>query len=79
MYFNSKSLFSSLLWIFGICVRIREPYITNMFNNDYQISEQTIAKTEFTTEDCKELGFEKTRLMCSSCEYLDDFGLEQIK
>lgn len=36
-------------------------------------------RAEFTTEDCKELGFDKTRLMCSSCEYLDDFGLEQIK
>lgn len=36
-------------------------------------------RAEFTTEDCKELGFDKTLLMCSSCEYLDDFGLEQIK
>ncbi|XP_037043542.1 selenoprotein F [Bradysia coprophila] len=38
-----------------------------------------IVRAEFTTEDCKELGFDKTMLMCSSCEYLDDFGLEQIK
>lgn len=40
---------------------------------------QIIVKSEFTTEDCKELGFIKTQLMCSSCEYLDDFGLEQLK
>lgn len=35
--------------------------------------------SEFTTQDCRELGFIKSQLMCSSCEKLDDFGLEEIK
>lgn len=34
---------------------------------------------EFTTQDCKELGFIKTQLMCSSCAKLSDFGLEDLQ
>ncbi|KAM7356142.1 selenoprotein F [Cochliomyia hominivorax] len=34
---------------------------------------------EFTANDCRELGFMKGQLMCSSCEKLDDFGLETLK
>ncbi|XP_014088642.2 selenoprotein F [Bactrocera oleae] len=34
---------------------------------------------EFTTQDCRELGFNKAQLMCSSCEKLNDFGLDSIK
>ncbi|TMW54192.1 hypothetical protein DOY81_000691 [Sarcophaga bullata] len=34
---------------------------------------------EFTANDCRELGFIKGQLMCSSCEKLDDFGLETLK
>lgn len=41
------------------------------------ISCQTHA--EFTAADCRELGFIKTQLMCSNCEKLDDFGLENLK
>ncbi|XP_075159786.1 selenoprotein F isoform X2 [Haematobia irritans] len=34
---------------------------------------------EFTAQDCRELGFIKGQLMCSSCEKLDDFSLEALK
>ncbi|XP_055377098.1 selenoprotein F [Condylostylus longicornis] len=34
---------------------------------------------EFTTNDCKQLGFIKSQLLCSSCEKLHDFGLDQLK
>ncbi|XP_013111121.1 selenoprotein F [Stomoxys calcitrans] len=34
---------------------------------------------EFTAQDCRELGFIKGQLMCSSCEKLDDFALESLK
>ncbi|XP_053955733.1 selenoprotein F [Anastrepha ludens] len=34
---------------------------------------------EFTSQDCRELGFIKAQLMCSSCEKLNDFGLDAIK
>ncbi len=35
--------------------------------------------SEFTDHDCKELGFIKSQLMCSSCDNLKDFGLEDIR
>lgn len=34
---------------------------------------------EFTAQDCRELGFDKTQLMCSSCDNLDSFGLNEIQ
>lgn len=34
---------------------------------------------EFTAQDCRELGFSKSQLLCSSCDNLKDFGLEEIK
>ncbi|XP_067643264.1 selenoprotein F [Eurosta solidaginis] len=37
------------------------------------------ALAEFTSQDCRELGFIKAQLMCSSCDKLDDFGLDAIK
>lgn len=36
-------------------------------------------KAEFTTEDCTSLGFIKANLLCSSCDQLKDFGLEQLQ
>lgn len=30
-------------------------------------------------QDCRDLGFIKPQLLCSSCENLKDFGLEEIK
>ncbi|ALC43913.1 CG7484 [Drosophila busckii] len=36
-------------------------------------------QAEFTAADCRELGFIKSQLMCSTCDKLDDFGLETIK
>ncbi|CAH0669068.1 unnamed protein product [Spodoptera exigua] len=36
------------------------------------------SNAEFTTEDCASLGFIKANLLCSSCDQLKDFGLEQI-
>ncbi|KAH8345750.1 hypothetical protein KR067_003062 [Drosophila pandora] len=36
-------------------------------------------RAELTAADCRELGFIKAQLMCSSCDKLDDFGLEAIK
>lgn len=33
---------------------------------------------DFSTEDCTELGFIKANLVCSSCDKLNDFGLEQL-
>ncbi|XP_021184618.3 selenoprotein F [Helicoverpa armigera] len=37
-----------------------------------------ISNAEFTTEDCASLGFIKANLLCSSCDQLKDFGLEQL-
>uniref|UniRef100_A0A1A9WPZ3 Selenoprotein F n=1 Tax=Glossina brevipalpis TaxID=37001 RepID=A0A1A9WPZ3_9MUSC len=37
------------------------------------------ARSEITTQSCRELGFIKNQLMCSNCEKLDDFGLETLK
>ncbi|KAL5293460.1 SELENOF family protein [Megaselia abdita] len=34
--------------------------------------------SEFTSQDCRELGFIKSQLMCSSCDVLND-GLEALK
>ncbi|XP_037908694.1 selenoprotein F [Hermetia illucens] len=34
---------------------------------------------EFTAHDCRQLGFIKAQLLCSSCAKLPDFGLEDIK
>ncbi|XP_039745556.1 selenoprotein F [Pararge aegeria] len=33
---------------------------------------------EFTTEDCASLGFSKANLLCSSCDQLKDFSLDQL-
>lgn len=35
-------------------------------------------KAEFSTEDCASLGFIKTNLLCSSCDQLKDFSLDQL-
>ncbi|XP_044270783.1 selenoprotein F [Tribolium madens] len=35
--------------------------------------------SEFTTEDCWALGFNKANLLCSSCEQLSKFNLDVIK
>ncbi|KAJ3665908.1 hypothetical protein Zmor_001372 [Zophobas morio] len=35
--------------------------------------------TEFTTEDCWALGFNKANLLCSSCDQLSRFNLDVIK
>ncbi|XP_032512263.2 selenoprotein F [Danaus plexippus] len=34
--------------------------------------------TEFTSEDCASLGFIKANLLCSSCDQLKDFSLDQL-
>jgi len=39
----------------------------------------SLSLSEFTAQDCRELGFIKSQLLCSSCENLKDFGLEEIK
>nr|CAR93668.1 CG7484-PA [Drosophila melanogaster] len=36
-------------------------------------------QAELTAADCRALRFIKVQLMCSSCEKLDDFGLDTIK
>lgn len=36
------------------------------------------ALAEFSTEDCTSLGFIKANLLCSSCDQLKDFSLEQL-
>nr|BAM19212.1 simila to CG7484 [Papilio polytes] len=33
---------------------------------------------EFSSEDCSSLGFIKANLLCSSCDQLKDFNLEQL-
>lgn len=43
------------------------------------ISFQSCTIAEFTDADCRELGFIKSQLLCSSCDNLKDFGLEEIK
>lgn len=40
---------------------------------------QSLILGEFTAQDCRELGFIKSQLLCSSCDNLKDFGLEEIK
>ncbi|GAB6023336.1 hypothetical protein CHUAL_008137 [Chamberlinius hualienensis] len=35
------------------------------------------ATSEWTTEDCWELGFNKANLLCNSCDRLGDFGQRQ--
>ncbi|XP_017072072.1 selenoprotein F [Drosophila eugracilis] len=36
-------------------------------------------QAELSGAECRELGFIKAQLMCSSCDKLDDFGLDTIK
>ncbi|XP_062550844.1 selenoprotein F [Armigeres subalbatus] len=36
-------------------------------------------KAEFTTKDCRELGFIKSQLFCSSCDTLGEYGLDELK
>ncbi|CAO1297489.1 unnamed protein product [Diamesa tonsa] len=43
------------------------------------LSRFNYASSEFTVQDCKELGFIKSQLLCSSCDNLKDFGLEELK
>ena len=38
----------------------------------------SIVQAEFSTEDCASLGFIKANLLCSSCDQLKDFSLEQL-
>lgn len=40
---------------------------------------QIFVKSEFTGNDCRELGFIKSQLLCSSCDNLKDFGLEDLR
>jgi len=37
------------------------------------------ARAEFSAEDCSALGFSKANLLCSSCDTLADFGLQELK
>ncbi|KAF4519560.1 hypothetical protein B566_EDAN004764 [Ephemera danica] len=37
------------------------------------------AFAEFSAEDCSALGFSKANLLCSSCDTLQDFGLEDLR
>ncbi|XP_046467520.1 selenoprotein F [Neodiprion pinetum] len=39
----------------------------------------TIASSEFTPEDCKILGFNKANLLCSTCDNLNNFKLNDIE
>ncbi|XP_013185740.2 selenoprotein F [Amyelois transitella] len=36
------------------------------------------SKSEFSTEDCASLGFIKANLLCSSCDQLKDFSLDDL-
>lgn len=36
------------------------------------------SSAEFSTEDCASLGFIKSNLLCSSCDQLSDFSLDQL-
>ncbi|XP_058460595.1 selenoprotein F [Malaya genurostris] len=36
-------------------------------------------KSEFTSKDCRELGFIKPQLFCSSCDSLGEYGLDELK
>ncbi|XP_058838338.1 selenoprotein F [Topomyia yanbarensis] len=36
-------------------------------------------KSEFTSKDCRELGFIKAQLFCSSCNSLGEYGLDELK
>ncbi|CAB3236202.1 unnamed protein product [Arctia plantaginis] len=36
------------------------------------------SQAEFSTEDCASLGFIKANLLCSSCDQLKDFALDQL-
>ncbi|CAG9091850.1 unnamed protein product [Plutella xylostella] len=38
----------------------------------------TSVKSEFSTEDCASLGFIKANLLCSSCDQLKDFTLDDL-
>ncbi|XP_055610202.1 selenoprotein F [Uranotaenia lowii] len=38
-----------------------------------------LAAAEFSAQDCRELGFIKTELFCSSCDSLSEYGLEELK
>lgn len=44
------------------------------FIDFYQVS-----NAEFSSQDCRELGFIKPHLMCSSCGKLETFGLSDMK
>ncbi|XP_047546100.1 selenoprotein F [Vanessa atalanta] len=37
-----------------------------------------ISLADFSTEDCASLGFIKANLLCSSCDQLKDFSLDQL-
>lgn len=55
-------------------------YNKTLANNIYLAQNQChLACSEFTSQDCKELGFIKSQLLCSSCDKLHEFSLEEIK
>uniref|UniRef100_A0A1W7R8Z2 Selenoprotein F n=1 Tax=Aedes albopictus TaxID=7160 RepID=A0A1W7R8Z2_AEDAL len=37
------------------------------------------ANAEFTAKDCRDLGFIKSQLFCSSCDTLGEYGLDELK
>ncbi|VVC89126.1 selenoprotein F [Leptidea sinapis] len=47
--------------------------LTILLTNFYSVT------AEFSTEDCASLGFIKANLLCSSCDKLKDFNLEQLQ
>uniref|UniRef100_A0A2M4AJ81 Selenoprotein F n=1 Tax=Anopheles triannulatus TaxID=58253 RepID=A0A2M4AJ81_9DIPT len=40
---------------------------------------RAIVVAEFSAQDCRELGFIKSQLLCSSCKSLSDYGLNEFK
>ncbi|XP_049543855.1 selenoprotein F [Anopheles darlingi] len=38
-----------------------------------------LVDAEFSAQDCRELGFIKSQLLCSSCKSLSDYGLNEFK
>lgn len=40
---------------------------------------QVAVSAEFSAEDCKELGFVKSHLACTSCDKLSEFALDDLQ
>lgn len=75
---NKVTTAIALLLLYNLSVSIQKLSIKSLFTICCLFQYSTTL-AEFTAQDCRELGFIKSQLLCSNCGNLKDFGLEEIK